>query len=130
DVKVTDPDKLATRSRAYLEWAGGKSNTLPEINDVFLDDALRDLGFAPQLGLDGRGLIVQMCAQCHNSRLDRSISRERFLVDRLDSMSRMEKDVAIMRLDLDPSTRLFMPPALFHTVTDAEKAAMIAELRK
>jgi hypothetical protein len=130
DVKVTDPDRLAAASRAYLAWASGKTNGLPEIGDVFLDDALRDLSFAPQAGLDGRGLIVQLCSQCHNSRLDPTISRERFLVDQLDSMSRMEKDIAIMRLGMDPSTRLFMPPALFHTVTDDDKVAMIAELRK
>ncbi len=130
DVKVTDPFKLASMSQAYQAWLGGTATTLPDIRDVFLDDGLRDMGFAPKLGLDGRGLLVQMCQECHNAKLDPAISREKFLVDQLDQMSRAEKNLAIQRLGLDPSTRLRMPPPLFRTLTDYEREQMVLALEQ
>jgi hypothetical protein len=130
DVKITDPAKLQEMSDAYRAWTADSTRALPDIRNVVLDDALRDLSFAPKVGLDGRGLLVQLCQQCHNRKLDLTISRENFLVDDLDQMSHEEKLVAIARLNEDPGTRLFMPPLLFHTVTAEEKALMIEELRK
>ncbi|HEY6461613.1 MAG TPA: hypothetical protein VIY73_15705 [Polyangiaceae bacterium] len=129
DVKVTDPDKLAHATSAYQSWQAGTLTDLPDLRDVFLDDGLRDMGFAPAEGADGRTLLVQMCQECHASTLDTTMTRERFLVDQLDSMSRAEKDVAIERLQLDASTRLRMPPPLFRTITDDERQSMIAELQ-
>ncbi|HEY2748523.1 MAG TPA: hypothetical protein VGL86_28065 [Polyangia bacterium] len=130
DVKVTDPDKLMVMSAQYQDYLAGTQAVLPDIRDVFLDDALRDLGFAPKVGLDGRTLLAQMCQECHNSSLDPAVTRDRFLVDTLDQMSRQEKDLAIMRINFDMTTRLIMPPTLYRTVTDAERQAMIAELQK
>jgi hypothetical protein len=130
DVKVTDPVKLSAMTTAYQAWLGGTRTNLPDIRDVFLDTGLRDMGFAPKVGLDGRGLLVQMCQQCHNANLDMTISREKFLVDQLDQMSRGEKDLAIKRLGLDPSTRLRMPPPLFRTLTDYEREQMVLELER
>jgi hypothetical protein len=130
DVKVTDPDKLAHMTSAYQQWLGGSLQVLPDLRDAFLDDGLRDMGFAPKLGADGRALLAQMCQECHDAKLDMTITRERFLVDQLDQMSRDEKDTAIQRLQLPASTRLRMPPPLFRTITDDERQAMIAELQK
>ncbi len=130
DVKVTDPFKLASATAAYKAWVGGTTSTLPDLRDVFLDEGLRDMGFAPKLGLNGRELLQQMCQQCHNSNLDMTISREKFLVDQLDQMSRVEKDVAITRLGLDPSTRLRMPPPLYRTLTDYEREQLVLELEQ
>ncbi len=130
DVKVTDPFKLASMSQAYQAWLGGKSTTLPDIQDVFLDTGLRDMGFAPQLGLDGRGLLVQMCQQCHNTNLDMTVSREKFAMDQFDQMSREEKNLAITRLGLPASTRLRMPPPLYRTLTDSERELMVLELQQ
>ena len=83
-----------------------------------------------RVGLDGRGLIVQMCQECHHSKLDLTITRERFLTDKLDTMTRAERDVAIERLQTPITNRLAMPPALFRTITDAERQLMIDELKK
>jgi hypothetical protein len=71
-----------------------------------------------------------MCQQCHHSLLDLTISRERFLVDQLDQMTREEKDLAIQRLQLPDDNRLAMPPVLFRTISDAERQLMINELMK
>jgi len=130
DVKVTDPAKLASMTSAYQALLAGRAQTVPDIRDVFLDQGLRDMGFAPLAGLDGRAMLAQMCQQCHQSKLDPTISRERFLVDRLDTMSRAEKDLAIARLQTDPSSRLHMPPVLFRTITPDEQAAMIQALQQ
>jgi hypothetical protein len=130
DVKVTDPKKLAKMTTAYQSWISGKAQDLPDIREVFLDTGLRDMGFAPKAGLAGRQLLVQLCQECHNANLDMTISREQFLVDELDAMTRAEKDVAIARLNTAIDNRLAMPPALFHTITSDEKQLMIKELQK
>jgi hypothetical protein len=129
DVKVTDPDKLARATALYRAVLRGGALT-EDIREVFLDGALADLGFAPQPGLTGRALLAQQCQQCHHARLDPTISRDQFLVDQLDKMSRAEKDLAIERLGMPTTTRLTMPPPLFHTITARERALMIEELRK
>jgi hypothetical protein len=128
DVKVTDPTKLATMSAAWKAWKAGSRPDLPDLRDVFLDLGLRDMGFAPRAGLDGKSLLVQMCQQCHNANLDLTLSREKFLVDQLGKMSRDEKQLAITRLKLGDDDRLRMPPVLFRTVTDDETNAMIQAL--
>ena len=130
DVKVTDPTKLAKMSKAYTQFMAGKTSDLPDVRDVFFDAGLRDMGFAPKWGLDGRQLITQMCQQCHHSNLDLTITREKFLVDQLDTMPRDEKDLAIKRLQTAADSRLAMPPVLFRTITDDERQKMIDELRK
>jgi hypothetical protein len=130
DVKVTDSAKINTMIDAYNQFLNGKAAELPDLRDVFLDEGLRDMGFAPKLGLDGRGLLAQMCQQCHNSKLDMTVSRERFLTDKLDEMSREEKDLAIARIKTPLDTRLTMPPPLFRTMTSDERQKMIDELSK
>lgn len=130
DVKVTDPAKLAKMTKAYQGWMSGTLAEIPDIREVFLDAGLRDMAFAPKLGLDGRQLLQQMCQQCHHNTLDLTISREKFLVDQLDQMNRAEKDLAIERLQLPDDNRLAMPPVLFRSITDDERQLMIDELRK
>jgi hypothetical protein len=129
DVKVTSPDKLAAMTTAYQSYRSG--HTLDtDIRDVFLDDGLVGMGFAPDPTLNGHDLLVQQCQQCHHERLDPTISRDKFLVDKLDQMSRVEKDAAIDRLQLSVDTRLSMPPPLFRSLGQRERELMIAELKK
>jgi hypothetical protein len=130
DLSVADPVKLTKMSDAYKKFMVGGSNDLPDVRDVFFDVGLRDMSFAPKAGLSPRAMVVQMCQQCHHSGLDPMISREKFLVDKLDQMSREEKDIAIDRMLLPDNDRLAMPPVLFRTISDEERQAMIAELKK
>jgi len=117
-------------TQAYRQWMSGTLQALPDIRDVFLDEGLRDMGFAPKEDLDGRALLVQMCKQCHNDNLDLTLTRARFNMDHLSEMSRDEKNLAIDRLRLQLNDRLRMPPVLFRTITDEEQQMMINELRK
>jgi len=129
DVKVTDPQLLATATDAYVAYRAGAPLKL-DIRDVLLGAGLVDMGFAPRPGSNGKAILVQQCQQCHNARLDPTLTRERFLVDQLDQMSRDEKDLAIERIQKSIDTRLTMPPPLFRLPSDADRAAMIQELKK
>jgi hypothetical protein len=132
DVKVTDPGKLASLADAYravLEERSPRAS-LPDIREVFLADAEAEMGLRPAPGLDGRGILVQTCAQCHNAKTDRSLTRANFDVSLLDSMSRDQKDKAVMRLNQPHESTKLMPPRRFARLSPEEIAAATAELRK
>ena len=129
DVKITDPDKLAHMTEVYQRHLDGEPLT-EDIRDVFLDAGLPEMGFAPLPAMTGRQLLVQQCQECHHTRLDPTISRDKFLVDALDQMPRAEKDLAIERINTSTDTRLTMPPPLFRTLGDRERQLMIEELQK
>jgi hypothetical protein len=131
DVKISDPTKLARMTTLYSQYRTGAASVLTEdIRDVFLDSAMTEMGFAPEPVMDGHALLVQQCQQCHNSKLDPTITRDLFLVDQLGKMTRAEKDLAIERIQMPLETRLTMPPPLFRTLTPRDRAAIIDELRK
>ena len=130
DIKVTDPLKLASATSAYQAVMAGTTPAaqLPDIRDVFLDSALSDLSFQPAAGLDGQGILVQMCQQCHNASLDQTESRERFRVDQLSQMTPAEKNLAIHRLNLPATSFRRMPPPRFRTLSPAEIEAVTQTL--
>jgi hypothetical protein len=101
---------------------------LPDTRTLVLDSALPAMSIRPKPGLDGRGILVHMCSQCHNSRLDQTLSRARFNVMTLDAMSREERDTAITRLQLADDDPLKMPPPRFRVLSPDELALVIAEL--
>lgn len=133
DVKVTDPAKLARVSRAYQSYRAGtaKADQVPDLRDVFPDDRARlaEIGFAPKPGLDGPGLLRQVCSQCHNGKLDQTIPRALFDAD-LSEMSRAEKDLAIQRVLLPPDDLRVMPPQRFRTLSEAERSTLVEYLRQ
>jgi hypothetical protein len=129
DVKITAPDKLAAMTAHYQQYRAGGTLTV-DIRDVFLDSGLVGMGFASPPATTGRELLVQQCQECHHERLDPTLSREKFLVDHLDEMTRAEKDLAIDRINTSVDTRLTMPPPLFRSLGQRERDLMIAELRK
>ena len=130
DVKVSDQDKLEKMALEYrLVMTGQKpTHKLPDIRQTFKKD--RNLGFRVKEGLSGKGIITQACRQCHNSRLDQTISRSRFNVDLLDTMSREEKETAILRLKLPPEDLKAMPPRRFRDLDERERNLAVRELQK
>ena len=130
-IPQTDPAKMAPMIQAYQQWRTGAlaAAQLPDIRDTLLDGALADMSIRPKPGLDARGILTHMCAQCHNSRLDQSLSRARFNVERLDQVPREVRDEAIRRLQLPDTDRKKMPPTRFHALSDAERDLAIAELQ-
>jgi hypothetical protein len=128
-VDQTDPNKTEAMIAAYRSVMAGTlpHDQLPDIRLIVRDDLLSSMSIRPKPGLDGRGILVHMCSQCHNSRLDQSLSRARFNATTLDTMSRQERDVAIVRLELPDSHPQKMPPPRFRSLSDAERALVIEE---
>jgi len=141
DIKITDSAKLAAMTQSYQAFLNGvlAATDLPDIREVFLDAGLRDMGFKVMAGLDGQQIITQACIQCHNSRLNQTITRARFNVD----IARMsdtqggvltgsaldaELSLAIARLKLPPEDVRKMPPELFKTLDPAEIEAAASYL--
>jgi hypothetical protein len=129
---ATDRTKLAAMTMAYQQTMAGTlaRDKMPDVSDTVMDSALSDMSIRPKPGLDGRGILVQMCQMCHNARLDQTLSRARFNIEQLDQMTRAEKDLAIQRLQLPTASRHAMPPARFHELSDAERQLAIDELSK
>ena len=131
--RVTDPTKLAAATTAYKTAMAGTPLTM-DIRDVFLDSAAQDMTFRPSTALvtagNGAGIMVQICQQCHNPSLDQSLTRAKFDVTKLATMSREEKDKAIQRLSLESTAFRRMPPPRFRGLSPDEITVVTQELMK
>src|SRR5260370_42336249 len=103
---------------------------LPDLRDVILDAALPDLTFQVKAGLDGHGILVQACQQCHNPGIDPMLSKASFDVSKLATMAAAEKQRAMTRLSLPVDNILHMPPTRFRTLSAAEIGLATAALSK
>lgn len=134
DIKVTESSTLATMTAAYQNFLANPATagTLPDLRNVFKTSRLFEIaGIAARPGLDGPGIVTEMCTQCHNSRLDQTITRARFNVN-LAAMSNLvggvligaardtEIGVAITRLSLPAEDVRRMPPETLKTLSAAE----------
>ena len=132
--RVTDPAKLSAATAAYKAAIAGTAPLTLDIREVFADAAFQDLQFRPATSLvtaqDGKGILVQMCQQCHNPSLDQTLSRAKFDVTKLATMSREEKDKAITRLNLAIDSSRKMPPPRFRTLSANEIQIVTQELQK
>lgn len=130
DFRITDAAELSAMSDAYNAVRDGSMpvDQLPDISDVFLDAALPDMTIAPRPGASGDEILRQMCIQCHNSRLDQTLSRARFNVEDLASMSASEKAIAIERLMAPKDSAELMPPRRFRELSEAEIALAVDTL--
>jgi hypothetical protein len=131
DIKVTDPSKLQAMTDAYVAVRTGAqpASSLPDIRQVFDEAAYPDLGWRPKAGSDGNSILVQMCQRCHNGSLDPSLSRARFDVTQLASMSAAEKQEAIKRLGQPKDSALLMPPVHFGELSADELQLAVQALQ-
>jgi cytochrome c553 len=128
-----DPVQLADMSAACQAYRAGQlpAAELPDIRDVFPDspERLAEMGITSPSGLDGAGVLLSACTQCHNPQLDQTLTRARFRAD-LQGLSRAERDLAIARLQLPPEHPLAMPPARLRVLTADARERAIACLRE
>jgi hypothetical protein len=129
---ATDPVKVQALVKQYTSVMAGTlpPNQMGDLSDVFPDAAQRAMTHRPALGLNGRQILVQACQQCHNSRLDQTISRASFNVETLDTLSRLEKNEAIRRINTPKDACEHMPPNRFRELDAAEIALVQAELQR
>ncbi|MFZ2652815.1 MAG: c-type cytochrome [Burkholderiaceae bacterium] len=134
DIKITESATLATMTQAYTNFRAGTltASALPDLRNVYKTTRLFEIaGIAPRPGLNGAGVVTEMCTQCHNSTLDQNITRARFNVN-LAAMSNgsggvltaAERDaeigVAITRLLMPANDVRKMPPESMKTMSLAD----------
>lgn len=133
DVKVTDPTKLARATAAYRSYLAGdiSADELPDFRDIYPDDpkVQAELGLITEAGLDAEGVLRQACAQCHNPRLDQTLTRARFVAD-LAALTREQRERAIERLMLPAGDPRAMPPAHHRALTDEARQRLLDALRQ
>ncbi len=130
NVDVTDPVKRAAAASSYASVVQGAAtrDTLLDLRDVFSDDASARLSFRPWPGADGRSVLLQMCARCHDGRGNPALPKNQFNVLELDNLSRDVKNRAIARVTATGLRQ--MPPPRVGTLTPDAIAAVVAELEK
>jgi DNA-binding beta-propeller fold protein YncE/cytochrome c1 len=129
-IDVTDEAKRNAATRSYQDVVGKASSrgSLLDIRNIFSDDAMAKLSFVPQPGADGKAVLLQMCARCHDGRGNPQLSKNRFNVRALDQLSRAEKDLAITRVT--DSTGARMPPWRAGSLPPDSIQAVTLELQK
>jgi hypothetical protein len=129
-IDVTDETKRNAAVRSYQEVVQGISAraSLLDIRDVFSEDAAQKLSFIPKPAADGRAVLLQMCARCHDGRSNPLLTKSRFNVLKLSEMSRAQKDLAIARLNERGAGR--MPPPRVGNLTPESVSAATAELQR
>lgn len=131
-VRVTDATVLAAAAQQYRAVMAGTAarSTMPDIRHLYTPEAEIGVSLRAKAGQTGVQLMQQMCQRCHNSALDQTISRARFDVTQLATMSRAEKDIAIGRVQLAKENVRRMPPERFGELTAAEIQLIVDELAK
>jgi mono/diheme cytochrome c family protein len=129
-IDVTDAEKRSAALSSYRNVVLGAAprDGLIDIRDVFSEDAALKLSFVPWPMSDGRAILQQMCARCHDGRGDPALEKNQFDVLRLDEMSRAMKDRAIARIEATGVAR--MPPWRVGDLTPEAMNAAVAELQK
>ena len=127
---VTDEAKRGAATRSYQDVVRGASAraSLIDIREIFSDDAKAKLSFVPQAGADGKTVLLQMCARCHDGRGNPQLGKNHFNVLALDTLPRLEKDLAITRLGDSGGNR--MPPWRVGSLTVESIQAATLELQK
>ena len=90
---------------------------------------MEKLSFVPKPGADGKTVLLQMCARCHDGRGNPELPKNSFNVHKLEQMPRAAKDLAITRMNSD-SELLRMPPWRVGSLTPESIQAATAELMK
>jgi MYXO-CTERM domain-containing protein len=122
-IDVTDEARRSAAVRAYQDvvQGGAQRSSLLDLRDIFSDDAKQKLSFVPQPGADGKAVLLQMCARCHDGRGNPQWNKNHFNVRKLEEMSRATKDFAISRISAGT-----MPPWRAGTLTpEAVRAATL-----
>jgi MYXO-CTERM domain-containing protein len=122
-IDVTDEATRNAAVRSYQDVVKGSAprSSLLDIRDIFSDDAKQKLSFVPRPGADGKGVLLQMCARCHDGRGNPQLSKNRFNVRKLEEMPRATKDLAISRI----GAKQMPPPRAGALTPEAIRAATL-----
>lgn len=129
-VDTSDAAKREAASRSYQDVVQGVAprESLLDTRDLFSQDAQLKLSLLPKPGADGKTVLLQMCARCHDGRSNPQLGKSRFNVLALETMSPAEKTLAIARMNANGAER--MPPWRTGSLTAEALAAATAELQR
>jgi mono/diheme cytochrome c family protein len=121
---LMDPEKRDAAIASVVAFRDGSAEDILDLADVFPEGQEAEyerLSLRVQPGISGAEIITQACSQCHNSRLDQTLSRASFNATTLDEMSAAELTTAQERImrDLDEDGR--MPPPRYRVLYDDER---------
>jgi hypothetical protein len=125
-VRVGDQSKTQELAAIYRRFMQGSMNAarLSDIRDVFSEDDKRETGLMVSSDASAKSILIQAYAQCHNPRLNQSISRAKFDAINVDSMGREERRIALERIQLDKKDPLLMPLTKFRELNEDEVAKL------
>lgn len=129
EVRVSDPAKHARLTAAYRAFLAGASDEVPDLNEIFPDDAhvRARIGLGTEPDAAPGDLLIQACGPCHNDVLDQTLSRARFNID-LSRLDRAQLQTAIERIQLPADHPGRMPPALARQLDAAARARLLRYL--
>lgn len=127
---VTDEAKRTAAVESYVNVVTGLAprESLLDLREVFTQDAKEKLSFVPPPGADGKTVLLQMCARCHDGRGDPTLSKNRFNVLQLDAVPPAVKALAITRMNAEDHTR--MPPRRVGDLSPEAILAATSELQQ
>lgn len=129
---VSDAALRTSRAASYRDVMNGAAarSTLTDNRDIFSADAREKLGVVPKPGASGREILLQMCSRCHDGRANPAVSRSRFNVHDLGTISNEQKLAIIQRLQEPASSIKLMPPWRAGELPAGALEAVLGELAK
>lgn len=125
--------RLSSYTKRFSEAVSNKTKLadVPVLSEVNRDseEDLRARGLMADKELTDSELLKRACLACHNSRLDQSLDKSRFNVERLDLNSTETIDKAINRLAMENEDLEKMPPKLYLNLNESEKRRLMDYLR-
>ena len=120
-------DELGAKYAAIMAGTLAPSE-MPDMTEMFRDDAMGYLGFRAADGLDAAGVIKHRCGTCHNGDFP-GISRNNFdVADFPNNLTPEMKAKILQRITLPETSRLRMPPLMFSKLTPDQIGAIQTEL--
>ncbi len=133
EISPYDPAKVLSASEAYKGVVIDKTmpdSALPELNELFREDALGYLSFrAGDMLATSKEVVQHRCGTCHNGTFP-GISRNNFDINQYpDGLSPEMKAKILQRIAMPKSSRLRMPPLFFSELTPDQIGLIQQELQ-
>ncbi len=128
-LRVTNPTTQAAAAEQFQKAIRERHHgAVPDLRTLHTEEVERATGVRPLTGATGQEVLVQACAQCHQPKRNQQLSRARFDVLQLSTLSPAERRLAVERMRLPESDVLHMPPSLTTVLTDDERDKAIGVL--
>lgn len=127
-----DEAKVTAAGDLYKSIVDGTTSRdqMPDMVDLFRDDALPYMSHAAAPGLDALGIIQHKCGTCHDGRFP-GVSRDNFRISAFpDGLAPIMKQRIAARITLPDYSRLRMPPKQFADLTDEEIQTILDAVKK